>query len=131
MFDALTCFHQGWCGTCVEGAKPGEAGHCHEGILQVLSTTDRYLFYLQCPSPKSLSESARPSPTLGWGWCGRNCFVHHHNGAADVLRVAEVEVGRVRVEGKQSPAALMRWAVFRIADCQRQELQEIDGGTKL
>ncbi len=62
-------------------------------------------------SRRPLREASRPSPTVGWGWCGSNCFASARGGreedaieaanAQGHLRIAKLEVTFVQTGQKK------------------------------
>lgn len=80
--ESFYYINQGWCGTCVPEAKPGESGFC-PNLLQRDNS-----------DPPKVEETAQPDPDSGWGWCGEKCFHKSHRTVqAQYLLTTKVQVG--------------------------------------
>ena len=85
----LTCWSQvggnGWCGTCLETAGPGEPGHCGAGVKdpdpqEVIHDQETAGDDDEEKDWRSEAEEPRPSPWGGWGFCDSYCTPDNYQG---------------------------------------------------
>lgn len=80
---AESFFQNGWCGTCLESAKPGKPGYCgNVGKEKKKKKEDKKEEEMtKEEKDKMFKEKPRPSAWGGWGFCSQLCSQTNYKGS--------------------------------------------------
>ena len=67
-------FQNGWCGTCLESAGPGQPGYCGKKAEDNKDEDE------EVDTEKRFKEQARPTAWGGWGFCSQLCTQTNYQG---------------------------------------------------